>query len=315
MIMGIKIGVDGGASKTEVVALDVTGEILYSQLKPSSNYHVVGMIQAVFNIISGIRETFIDQQIEGIGLSLAGIDTLEDWNIMANGIKNELLHLGVERGISFRDVPIVLENDVFGALMSVRGTFSGNVLAVGTGTVALGVNLGGKAFRVGGWGHLIGDQGSGYDIGRKALKAMVASCDGYGPKSRLESLITQYLGLNEVRDIVDWLNQNNRTNKDVAALVPIVVQAADHQDSAALEILKEAGSDLGYVTQALLRKTGGTNLGLVGGISHIWEWLEPAFRTILNEEFPNLQLLKPSYSPAVGAALLSKINQVRHIEL
>ena len=63
---------------------------------------------------------------------------------------------------------MVLENDAFGALMSVRGKFSGNVLAAGTGTVALGVNPEGKVFRVGGWGHIIGDQGSGYDIGHKA---------------------------------------------------------------------------------------------------------------------------------------------------
>lgn len=312
--MGVKIGVDGGGSKTEIVALDSSRQVLCSQRKPSSNYHVVGMIQAVRNIVDGIRET-LNEELEGIGISLAGIDTLEDWNIMAKGIGHELSLLGNERGISFLDIPIVMENDVFGALMSVRGKFSGNVLAVGTGTVALGVNHEGKAFRIGGWGHLIGDQGSGYDIGRKALAAMVASFEGYGPKSSLESLITERLSLNQVREIVDWLNQGNRTNKDVAALVPIVVEAARSGDSVAKGIFAEAGRDLGLVTRALLRQTQGSELGLVGGIIHIWDFIEPSFQSSVQEEFANLQLLKPYYPPSVGAALLSEIPQVRHIEI
>ncbi|WP_407309351.1 N-acetylglucosamine kinase [Desulfosporosinus sp. SB140] len=312
--MGVKIGVDGGGSKTEIVALDSTKQILWSQRNPSSNYHVVGMTQAVRNIVSGIRDSLQDEPLEGIGISLAGIDTSEDWNIMANGIREELIILENERGISFRNIPVVMENDAFGALMSVRGTFSGNVLAVGTGTVALGVNSEGKAYRIGGWGHLIGDQGSGYDIGRKALAAMVASFDGYGSKSILESLVTNHLKLNQVREIVDWLNQDKRTNKDVAALVPIVVEAARIGDSAAQAILQEAGRDLGLVTQALLRKTRGHELGLVGGIVHIWEFIKPSFQSTIQEEFPILQFLKPSYPPSVGAALLSEISQVRHIE-
>ncbi|MDQ7093436.1 BadF/BadG/BcrA/BcrD ATPase family protein [Desulfosporosinus sp. PR] len=312
--MGVKIGVDGGGSKTEIVALDASGQVLCSQRNPSSNYHVVGMMQAVRSIVSGIQDCFKEEPLEGIGISLAGIDTAEDWNIMANGIRAALVSVEQERGTSFRNLPIVLENDAFGALMSVRGTFSGNVLAVGTGTVALGVNRAGKACRVGGWGHLIGDQGSGYDIGRKALVAMIASFDGYGPKSVLESLITQHLRLNQVREIVDWLNQANRTNKDVAALVPVVVEAAGGGDSAAQTILQEAGRDLGLLTLALLRQTQGQELGLVGGIVHIWEFIKPSFQLTIEEEFPALQFLTPCYPPSVGAALLSEIAQVRHIE-
>ncbi|MGC7872031.1 BadF/BadG/BcrA/BcrD ATPase family protein [Desulfosporosinus sp. SYSU MS00001] len=313
--MGIRIGVDGGASKTEVVALDSTGKVLWSQLNPSSNYHVVGRTQAVNNIVNGIRDTLKEDTLEGVGISLAGIDTLEDWNIMANGLRAELLSLGKELGLSFRDIPIVMENDAFGALMSVRGKFSGNVLAVGTGTVALGVDDEGKVFRVGGWGHLIGDQGSGYDIGCKALAAMVASSDGYGPKSILESQVTNHLKLKQVREIVDWLNQAERTTKDIAGLVPIVVEAARNQDAVAQTIFAQAGRDLGLVTRALLRKTGGIDLGLVGGIIHIWKFIEPTFLMTVHEEFSNLRLLQPSYQPSVGAALLSKISQVRHIEI
>lgn len=313
--MGIQIGVDGGGSKTEIVALDPTGRVLRFLLKPASNYHVVGMEQAVRHIVEGIREALLEETLEGIGISLAGIDTLEDWKIMAGGLKRALMVLGQETEIPFLDVPVVLENDVFGALMSVRGNFSGNVLAVGTGTVALGVNTEGEVFRVGGWGHLIGDQGSGYDIGRKALAAMAASFDGYGPKSLLETTITKHLGLAQVHEIIDWLYQTKRTNKEVAALVPIVVETARMGDFISKLILVEAGRALGLLTRALLRKTKGLEMGLVGGIGHIWEFIEPSFQSTVQEEFDGLQLLKPSYSPAVGAALLSRISQVRHIEL
>ena len=312
--MGIKIGVDGGGSKTAIVALSDSGQVLRSHLNPSSNYHVAGQLQAVQNIVGGIGTVLNDEPLEGIGISLAGIDTLADWKIIAQGVRQELLELAAKKGISFADVPVVLENDAFGALLSVRGRFSGNVLAVGTGTVALGVNQAGEACRVGGWGHQIGDQGSGYDIGRKALAGMVAANDGYGADTILGDLVTELLGLHQIREIVDWLNQSGRTNKDIAALVPLVAEAARQQDAVALNIFQEAGRDLGLVTCALLRKTSGEELGLVGGIVQAWEFIELSFWQTVKPEFPDLQILKPLYPPPVGAALLSQIPQVQHLK-
>lgn len=312
--MGIKIGVDGGGSKTEIVALDPTGRVLRFLLKPASNYHVVGMEQAVQHIIEGIREVLQGEIVEGIGMSLAGIDTPKDWNIMAQGLKVALMELGQETEIPLKDVPVVLENDVFGALMSVQGKFSGNVLVAGTGAIALGINSEGEIIRVGGWGHLIGDAGGGYDIGRRALAALAASFDGYGPKSLLETTITEHLGLVQVHEISDWLYQTKRTNKEVAALVPVVVETARIGDFVSKSILIEAGRALGLLTRALLRKTKGLDLGLVGGIGHIWEFIEPSFLSTVQEEFPTLQILKPNFPPSVGAALLSRIAEVRHIE-
>ncbi|ODA41379.1 BadF/BadG/BcrA/BcrD ATPase family protein [Desulfosporosinus sp. BG] len=310
--MKIKIGVDGGGSKTEIVALDQKDQVLRCLRKPASNYHAVGIEQAVQHIVEGIRDALQGDTLEGIGISLAGIDTPEDWNIMADGLKQNLKALSLKT-VSSQEVPVVLENDAFGALMSVRGKFSGNVLASGTGAVALGVNTEGEVFRVGGWGHLIGDQGSGYDIGRKALAAAVASYDGYGPKSLLETKITEHLGLAQVPEISYWLYQPNRTNKEVAALVPVVVETARMGDYIAKLILDESGQALGLLTRALLRKTHGLEVGLVGGIRHILGFIEPSLLATIQEEFPTVQILKPNYPPSVGAALLSMVSQVRHI--
>ncbi|MHB8074482.1 BadF/BadG/BcrA/BcrD ATPase family protein [Desulfosporosinus fructosivorans] len=312
--MGIKIGVDGGGSKTEIVALDQTGRVLRSLRKPASNYHLVGMEQATQNIIEGIRDALQEESVQGIGISLAGIDTPEDWKNMADNLKGELLVLGQKTGVNFQDIPVALENDVYGALMSVRGEFSGNVLAAGTGAVALGIDPEGRVIRVGGWGHLIGDQGGGYDIGRKALVAMAASFDEYGPKSLLESTITKHLGLARVPEIIDWLYQAKRTNKEVAALVPVVVETASRGDAISRSILVEAGVGLGLLTRALLRKTKTLKLGIVGGIGNVWGHIESSFISTVSVEFPTLQILKPIYTPSVGAALLSTIDEVRHIE-
>ena len=313
--MGISIGVDGGGSKTEIIALDHTGRVLRCLRKPASNYHVVGMEHAVRHIIEGIGDILREETLEGIGITLAGIDTPEDWKIMASGLTQGLKVLGQEKAIPYQEVPVVLENDVYGALMSVRGMLSGNVLAAGTGAIALGVNPAGDVIRVGGWGHLIGDQGAGYDIGHKALVAMVASFDGYGTKSILEEMIIEHLGLSKVQSISDWVYQKKRTTKEVAALVPVVVEAARMGDLVSIRILEESGQALGLLTKALLRKTKGTEMGLVGGISNIWGLLEPSFLVTVHEEFPDLQILKPNYSPSVGAALLSRIHQVQHIQL
>ena len=313
--MGIQIGVDGGGSKTEIVALDSTGQVLRFLLKPATNYHVVGMEQAVLHIIEGIREVLQEQTVEGIGITLAGIDTPEDWAIMANGLKQGFNGIVQDTGVPFQGVAVVLENDAFGALMSVQGKFSGNVLVAGTGAIALGINPEGKVIRVGGWGHIIGDEGAGYNIGRKALSAMVASFDGYGPKTFLETKITEHLGLAQVHGISDWVYVKKRLNKEIAALVPVVIETAQMGDFISKKILDESGQALGLLTMALLRKTQSLEVGLVGGISNIWEWLEPSFLNTIQEEFPGLQILKPNYPPSVGSALLSKVSQVRHIEL
>ncbi|HWQ41864.1 MAG TPA: BadF/BadG/BcrA/BcrD ATPase family protein [Desulfosporosinus sp.] len=312
--MNVKIGVDGGGSKTEIIALDPTGRVLRCLRKPASNYHVVGMIQAVSHIIEGIGDVLGEDTLEGIGITLAGIDTPEDWRIMAEGLKAGLKILGQEKMIRCQQISVVLENDVYGALMSVRGKFSGSVLVAGTGAIALGVDPEGDVIRVGGWGHIIGDQGAGYDIGRRALAAMVASFDGYGPKSILEEMIIEHLELAQVQGIRDWLYQKQRTNKEVAGLVPVVVQAARKGDLVSVRILEESGRALGLLTKALLRKTKSLEMGLVGGISNIWDLLELSFLTTVQEEFPALQILKPNFSPSVGAAFLSNIHQVRHIE-
>jgi len=311
----IRIGVDGGGSKTKIVVLDPSEQVLRTILKPASNYHVVGMKQATLHILEGIREVLQGDTVEGIGITLAGIDMTEDWIIMKNALKPGLKVLLQDAGTTFQGVPVVLENDVFGALMSVQGNFSGNVLAAGTGAIALGINIKGEVIRVGGWGHIIGDEGAGYSIGRKALAAMVASYDGYGPKSLLETKITEYLKLSEVREILHWLYASKRSNREFAALVPVVVETAQMGDYISKRILDEAGQALGLLTMALLRKTHGSEMGLVGGISHSWKWLEPSFLDTIQKEFPGLQLIKPKNPPAVGSALLSKIRQVRHIEL
>lgn len=312
--MHVTIGVDGGGSKTEIVLLDQENQVRRTLGKPASNYHIVGLEKAVSHIAEGINEILEDETLEGIGISLAGIDTSEDWNIVAEGLKQHLYPFFQKKNFK-QEVPVALENDAFGALMSVRGKFSGNVLAAGTGAVALGVSPEGQVYRVGGWGHLIGDQGSGYDIGRRALAATVASYDGYGPKTLLETKLVEHLGMAQVPDISYWLYQSSRKNKDVAALVPVVAETARLGDYVAKFILDQSGRDLGLLTKALLRKTRGSEVGLVGGISYIREFIEPPFLAIVREEFPDLQVLRPNFRPSVGAALLSKVGQVRHITL
>lgn len=314
--MELRIGVDGGGSKTEVVAVDLSGQILSRLCGPSSNYQVVGTEAAVKHILAGIREIWEvlqGESPEAIGITLAGIDSIEDWKVMAGRLEQGFTYLGHELGISLGKIPIVLENDALGALMSVHGELRGNVLVAGTGAIALGANAAGEIIRVGGWGHLIGDEGSGYDIGRKALAAAVASLDGYGPHSLLEETIPEYLGLTELVEISGWLYRHKYMTKEVAALVPVVVQAAQTGDWVARKILVGSGAALGRLARALLQKTKVMEIGVVGGLGQIWSWLEPAFQETMEEELPSVCVLRPKYRPSVGAALLSGVTQVRRL--
>jgi len=145
------------------------------------------------------------------------------------------------RSIGFA-CPVFVIDDAAAAYYGAFGEQSGVILIAGTGSICLGKTPQGTFHRCGGWGHLIGDEGSGFDIGRHVLNAALKAYDGRAPQTMLASLLCSKLGLDTPQRIVDYAYQGGKTA--IASLALLCEEAASAGDPAALEILGTAASSL-----------------------------------------------------------------------
>ncbi|MDB4893831.1 MAG: hypothetical protein JWN15_93, partial [Firmicutes bacterium] len=166
--MRIVLGIDGGGTKTRCLAADGAGCILGEGLAGPSNYQVLGMDGAVAAVMAAVAEALgvagADlADVEAVCAGLAGVGRPEDHAVMTAA-------LPFAAPVKLRVVP-----DAHIALAGALGGQPGAVVISGTGSIAYGIDAGGRTARAGGWGWLLGDEGSGSDIGKRAIMAALAA--------------------------------------------------------------------------------------------------------------------------------------------
>ena len=127
----------------------------------------------------------------------------------------------------------------------------GVALIAGTGSIALGRDASGRMIQVGGWGHLLGDEGSAYDIGRRAAQAAARAADGRGPTTALLQLVLERWGLTAPRSMIDhaYLTQEKAP---IASLAPGVLALARRGDHVARAIRRQACEELAQAAIAVI---------------------------------------------------------------
>ena len=227
------VGVDGGGSKTLAVVVDAQGHERGHGLASSANHTAVGLEQAVAHIYAAVEEATrtagCHLPLHAAWLGVAGIDRPADYALLFPHI---------------RDLAAVvhLTNDAELPLSALDGTV-GVALIAGTGSIALGRDLHGKTARVGGWGHIIGDEGSGYEIGRLGLQAAVRAADGRGQHTTLLELILQQWRLDEASDIIGQVYPDG-DKAMIARVSPLVLMGARAGDKVARKIVQQAVGEL-----------------------------------------------------------------------
>jgi N-acetylglucosamine kinase-like BadF-type ATPase len=185
----------------------------------------------------------------------------------------------------------------------------GVVVIAGTGSIAYGVNAGGESARAGGWGFLLEDQGSAYEIGRQALIAVAREWDGLGPKTRLTPFVLKHLGITNASHIPQVIYQDPAPKLKIAGISPVVSRAAQAGDPIAQNLFFRAGQALGEMASEVIRKLGFRDLPiLVSGVGGVFEagqliW-KPYGETVLLH-WPEAKLMAPTFPPLVGALLLA----------
>jgi glucosamine kinase len=225
---GLLIGVDGGATKTIAAAFDLdTGVVTVAETGPS-NPEAVGYQAASESINDAISETLGQgKPVAAAVLGVAGIDTKSE--------RQRLLS-----GVTALSAPVVLAvNDVVAAWAAGSLAAPGIAAISGTGSNTFGVNAQGAAWRCGGWGHIVGDEGSGYMVAVDAIRAVLAYRDGRRDWTPLVPRLLEFYGLQHIEDIKPVIYRDFDKAR-IAAFAAQVGDSADEGDEVAAGIYRAA---------------------------------------------------------------------------
>ena len=302
------IGIDGGGTKTYGVIADEKGNMLASAKRDSSNYLQVGIEKARENMVGMIEELCASQGIDLLGLdyafiALAGAGRPDNRETIAKAL--------ISGGL--RQAQIEITPDFTSGLAG--GTFGkpGVIVISGTGSVVFGISEKGEQKRVGGWGHILADEGSGYQFGQEALRTVMKAYDGRIPPTKLTDKILKTLNLENPERLVNWSLSEGIQKNNVAALSPYVFEAFNEGDAAAEKIIDKSVSEMVDMVGAAAKAMGITNdafnIVLAGGnFGH-----QPKFVEKLSQQLkpvcPNAKAGLPHFEPIVGAVIMALKNQ------
>ncbi|TBL80367.1 N-acetylglucosamine kinase [Paenibacillus thalictri] len=234
------IGIDGGGTKTSCVIGDEFGHVLASCEGESSNVkskpwdEVQQVLRSLIEKVLKLSESTADQ-LEGVFLGLAGSDREEEKAPVIRFVRSLLPE----------KTAVTVHNDAVTALAAGTWGEAGIVLISGTGSIACGfVPETGKYVRVGGWGYLLGDEGSGFDIGRQALVAVMRGFDGRGDETALTSMVLEHFGVADPNKLITCVYGKPNVRAAIADVSKLVFTAAKQGDGIALQIVTEAAAQL-----------------------------------------------------------------------
>jgi N-acetylglucosamine kinase-like BadF-type ATPase len=294
------IGIDAGGTKTVCLLADERGMIVSEGRGPGANLHAAGELAVERVLRDVIAEAIGDRAIvpAAICLGIAGVDR-----------EDEMRTIRAVLGRIGHDSRVLVVNDALIALAAGAEDAPAIVIIAGTGSIVYGRNAGGEAARAGGWGHMIGDEGSGYWIGREALSAVMRAFDGRGPATRLTAGILAHLNLNDESRLPRIVYDRETPRVTVAAMGPIVQQAADEGDAVAQRILERAADELVLgahsVASRLEMRGDEFTFLLAGGAFRVVPWLAAEVSRRLVEVAPRCQVEMLDEEPAVGAVWLA----------
>jgi N-acetylglucosamine kinase-like BadF-type ATPase len=203
---------------------------------------------------------------------------------------------------------VVVTGDMVTALWGALQPPVGVVVCAGTGSVCFGRNADGRTCQVGGWGHILGDEGSAYDIATRALRAMARAADGRGSATALSDVLIAAVGERTAVDTALRIYSEPLSREHLAALAVQVVAAARAGDQTALGILQHAGDELGLAAVTALRALDladrTTPVSFAGAVFEAGDLVIDAFRARVHAAAPHAEIRAPLLPPVGGAFCL-----------
>jgi N-acetylglucosamine kinase-like BadF-type ATPase len=294
------IGIDAGATKTECLLADEKGTVLAKARGNGLNLQLFSEDEVEFALASLASEVLDAQKTgsaDALCIGMAGAGRERDFRTM----KRILGRLGVAR-------ENLVTHDAAIALVAGTGERFGVVLIVGTGAAAYGVDREGREARAGGWGPLLGDEGSGYWMGLRALRAVMRAYDGRAGETLLTRRILEQLGVDQVEALVHRVYRE-LAREEIAALAPLVQKAADLGDAEAQGIIDDAAREFVRAVESVIGKLdlAGEEFRLVlsGGLWKAVPVLRQDFESLIKKVAPWASVSELAVEPAQGAVAIA----------
>ena len=256
-------GIDGGGTKTRVCCCSLDGAEIETRTFGAFNINSIGL-EKFRTLLSDIT-AFLKSvgECSAVCIGSAGISN----EVMADAVSDAMKDAGI------RNWKLVGDNVI--ALAGALDGGAGIILIAGTGSICFGRGRNGEEARSGGWGHLIGDEGSAYALGRDALSAVARAMDGYGKQTMLTSLVET---------------------------------AAAKGDDVALKIIADNAEKMAELVEAVAGKLGleSTEVAMLGGMLEHDTFLRAGFIRVMDSRFPAIECIAPKKDACAGAVMMAK---------
>jgi len=298
MVAKYFLGFDGGGTHLRGCLIDGNGEVLAVASHPPASFpklkEKIGAPVAALTRELQTRAN-LSEEIFAAGFCSTGVGRPVDREI-------------VERALSEKNIAqkIVAESDALAALTGAFGGGPGIIVIAGTGVICFGRAPNGEIIRVGGWGYLLGDEGSGFSMAQAALIAALKNWDGRGAPTALREIFEKHFNVASIELIISQIYSSDFDRGKFAELAPLVFTAADQGDAVAQEIIKNAGRGHGHLIRAALQRGSWPTpvpLALIGNLFRRRDVLLPGLWEILLEK--DFVVIAARFEPVVGAALLA----------
>jgi len=290
MIIG---GIDAGGTTTKCILMNENGELLAESKAGPANYQATGLtnvIQEIRKALNLVCKKAGINEIDILGIGLAGVVSKEDIQM----VKNNLLPLSQVKNC-------FITNDGEIAVLGAYAGESGIVVIAGTGSIIYGLKENGVTVQVGGWGPILGDEGSGFWIGLKALQAIIKTEEGRCINTSLSNILMNSFNINNLKELVSFVYQDKLPREKIASLAPLVIETMVNGDQVAKQIIEKGCDELILMIKVIAKKLNyqKKEIAVTGGLFNNSPFYD-LFSYKLKKT-SNYKAIKPLYPAVYGA--------------
>jgi N-acetylglucosamine kinase-like BadF-type ATPase len=295
---------DGGGTKTKCILTDFNLNPIYETGGGASNFLVIGTEKVAVTILELIKDCIDSKNIsiddlQAVVLGTTGGGRRND----AELLEKQIFAYAEQKSLKINKFKV--ESDARIALEGAFSGKSGSILIAGTGSIMFGKDNKGEIHRVGGFGRYIGDEGSGYRIGRKGLNAVARYMDGRAKSTKIADLLDQEFSISTSEQLITEVYRNNF---NIASVAPLVFESAESGDKIAQRILEDEADELLQHITAMKVKLNVEMLkvSLIGSILTTPNYFSYLFNEKVVRRFADVKIMEAEHSPEFGAALIAK---------
>jgi N-acetylglucosamine kinase-like BadF-type ATPase len=300
------LAIDGGQTSTKALVARLDGTVIGSgRGSASDHFHIEGGIEKNRRGIHGaIRAALADagasaDQVASIALGLTGCPPEGEPRRPVYDIVNEIVS----------PEHIWIGADYITNLTGASSGGPGVVLVAGGGAISYGITPDGREALAGGFGYLLGDEGSAFKIGVAAIAAASKANDRRGETTALERIVCEYFEIANIRQVTRIVYKAGFQRDRISLLTPLVARAAADGDRIARNILHDAGTSIAQMAVGIVRQLfqpdEQVDIYSTGGVFNVGEPIFAAMREVLAGAIPHWTLHDPRFQPAVGGLILA----------